>query len=214
MNKVYAYDVDVLRVLFPDYRFTAEPGYLSGKVIFVGRDLVQGDGEALVFTRSLSKEVLISIPDRLEAVKFAAQRKGVGHLQKSLEKYIQNLSKENFLRELNHFMASGKWLRVTDTDAKVYELFKALSESKVEFLKVYFQLRKTVSFQVLWSSVLTFFLRVVSYDTEAPSGMSDYYRAVVLRFKNQSNKIRSVLNLVGSNHFDEVTALQFLLEVK
>lgn len=213
MNRVYAYEADVLRVLFPDYRIVTVPGYLSGKVIFIGRDLVQGDEEAMVFSRVLNKDVSISIPDRMSAVAFAAQRKGAGHLQKSLEKYIEKLSREEFLVELNYFMATGKWVKVTDADTKVYELFKALSESKVEFLRVYFQLRKTTSFQVLWSSVLTFFLRVLSFDPES-TAVSEYYKGVIIRFKNQSQKIRSVLQLVGSNHFDEATALSFLLEVR
>lgn len=213
MRNLYVYDFDLLPALFPEYRITSAPGFLPRRTIFVGREPVQGEDDSFTAVRMLVKDVSVSIPDQVSAFNFAIAKKFAGAQPKSLERYVEKLKKEDFIKELQHFMALGKWRKLSDVETKVYELFATLTESKIEFLKTYFSLRDSYSFEELWKSILTFFVRVIRYDPTDPN-ISDYYKGVLSKFKNQSSKIKTVLGLVSGNHFDEVLMLEFLLEVR
>lgn len=213
MRHLYIYDFDLLPILFPEYRVTSMPGYLPKRTIFVGRELVQGEEDSFCAVRMLIKDVSLSIPDQVSAFNYAVAKKFAGTQPKSLERYVEKLRKEEFMKELRYFMALGKWRKLSDVEAKVYQLFATLTESKIEFLKTYFTLRSMYSFEELWKSILTFFVRVVHFDSTDPN-ISDYYKGVISKFKNQSSKISKVVQFVTGNHWDEMSMLEFVLEVR
>ena len=212
MKCLFLFDYDLLPVLFPDYRVFYTPVYLTNKSIYVGNEIVEGEPNSYRCMRILNKQVDLSIPDGVAAVHFAYARKNK-KLPVTLEKYISKLSKETLLKELYYFMARGKWEKITAIDVRVYELFSMLTESKRDFLHTYFSLRDVYSFNELWSSMLTFFNRVVAFDPDN-STVSKYYRNIILKFKNQSVKLIKIIQFIMSNHYDEMSLLNFVLKVR
>lgn len=212
MKNLYCFDVRLLPVVFPECQIISEALYVPRNAIYIGRDTVMGDESAMVFKRMLGKGVDISLPDRTAILNYVYAKKGAGAPTKSIEKYVIRMQDDAFSKELNRFMAVGKWVKSTEVDTKVYELFDALTQSKSHFLKVYFSLRETYSLGEVWSSVLTFFQRVVSFSNE--SDFSDFYKAVILKFKTQSDRIASVASMVMEDNFDELGVINFLLGIR
>lgn len=213
MKSVYIYDPTLLWAIFPEYTVITEPVYLPPYCIYTGKGEVAGDETSYMLKKMISPSIDVSLPDRFSVVKFVHIRKGSKPATAGLEKYVNRLNPEQFLRELLYFMAVGKWKRVADLDVKVYELFAALTQSKREFLRMYFTLRDEHSFPELWSSVLTFLLRVAKFNPD-DDNISSYYKGIIMKFKAQSDKLLSVIKLVYLQSVDELAILEFLLEVR
>lgn len=212
MKRLFLYDHDLIPALFPDYRIITSAVHLPDKSIYAGKEEVYGETNSYCCMKILNRTVDLSIPDPAAAAQFAHARKQK-NFPKSLEKYVRKLHKEDFLKELFYFMARGKWEKISSIDVRVYELFSALTESKQEFLQVYFDLRDKYSFNELWSSILTFFQRVVSFDPDSTM-VSKYYRNIILKFKNQAVNLSTVVQFIMSNHYDEMSLLNFVLRVR
>ena len=212
MRTLHLYDRALLPILFPDYILTKEPSELPEKTIFLGRQRVFGADSAFAFKPFLSEAVDVSLPDRAAVMTFVYNRKNV-RLTKSIKKYVDKLNDLDFYKELRYFMAASKWKKFSVLDVKVYELFKALTQSKAEFLNLYFKLRKDHVLNELWSSVLTFFQRVAQ-DTSEDKSLSDYYRTIIETFKRQSRGVKSVVKIIRYGRFDEVLVLNILLKLR
>lgn len=212
MINIYCYDVDVVLILFPELQPVVEGTYVGHKQIFIGRGHPVGEDDAYCLFRVLNAQVQLSLPDRWAVVEYAFKRKG-RKVTKSLQKHVERLEKDEFITEFRVFMAMGKWSKVTKIDAKIYNLFKDLTESREQFMTSYFLLREKYSYQEIWASILTFFSRVLHYDSTDAS-LSDFYKKVIERFKNQSGKIKAALTYFLSNEFTEMNVIVFLLSVR
>jgi len=213
MRAIYCFDTDLLPALYPELQVITEGDYVGHDQMFVGRGQPFGEEDAYIATRVLRPNTDVSLPDRWSVVEHAHFRKGKKAPAKGLEKYTARLDAEDFSAELLYFMASGKWHKLSNMEAKIYMLFDALTQSRDQFLQQYFKLRKVYSYQEIWSSVLTFFLRVLNYES-TDTNISDFYKKVIERFKNQSSKIKTARTFFLHNEFNETNVLTFFLSVR
>jgi len=209
---IYCYDPEIVAQVYPELTVVREGDYVGHGQLFIGRGQPFGEPDAYQVTRVLNQQTEISLPDRWKVVEKAHERKGK-RIPKSLQKYVERMDPEEFITELRYFMACTKWVKLSSMEAKIYMLFDALTQSRDSFMKQYFALRQTYSYQEIWASVVTFFLRVVNYDS-TDTNISDFYKKVIERFKNQSSKIRSALTFFNTNVYNEVTVVMFFLSVR
>lgn len=211
MINLYVYDPIYLQILFPECHIKESGSHIPPNTIYTGKNRVVGDSGAywVVHTPSMAE---VKITNREELVTFAYQRKGK-KCPISVMKRVLSISSEELIGELKLFFALGQWKRLTKTNVKIYHLFNYLCDSKSKFLNSYFTLRDELSFPVLFSSILTFFMRVINFDDKT-STLSVFYKDLILRFKSNSKNLKSVSNLMLSNHFDEVSVINFILNVR
>lgn len=209
---IYLYDPLFLGVLYPDLRVYKGGAYVGHGWVYDGKERIVGDPGAFWLVSSPNKAE-IKILSREDLVKHAYSRKGKKCPDRILKR-ILNLSREELIGELKLFMTLGRWKNLSCVNLRVYQLFDAMCESKSKFLCEYFRLRDELSFNVLWSSILTFFIRVIDVDEGNDPNVSAFYKSIILRFKDQSGKLKSVVDLLLRNHFDELMALDFILGIR
>ncbi len=214
MKNLYISDFEFLPIVFPDYRLVRECEYVKKGWIYIGRDSVPGDLEAICVVPFLNRTVDVSLPDNLAITKFAYSRKGKDKIPSQVEKRVMAIrEKYIFVDELKRFMAVGKWVSLTDVDVKVYRMFRSFLETRRDFLYQYFSLREVYSFEYVSDCILTFFRRVVDVKTDLQD-FSRYYRKIIDGFRHYREQILASLFFLSRNHFDETVFLAYLLELK
>jgi hypothetical protein len=214
MKNLYICDFEFLPVIFPDYKIVRECEYVKKNCVYVGRESIPGDLEAICVSPFLNRFVDISLPDNISIVRFVHTRKGKTQVPSQVEKHVLALHEKSiFMDELKRFMAVGKWASLADADARVYRMFGSLLETRRDFLSHYFTLREVYSFEHIWECILTFFRRVV--DTKADlRDFTQYYRRIIEGFRKHKDQLSGVLSFLSRNHFDEIVLLDYLLGLR
>ena len=217
MKRLLIYDRELLSILYPEYSLKSNLYELVPKSLYVGSEKVLPQHsqvqDCLFVIRTLSDDIDILLSDRWAVYLHACERKGKKPL-KSLQRYISRIDEDDFKRELRLFMATGKWVKATRPHVKTYELFDAFTQNQADFLKLYFSLREIYSFNEMFSSILTFFKKVVSHNTRNETDVTDYYDRVIEKMKVHTKEIKKTIHFLVRNHFDEVTFLDFLIGVR
>jgi hypothetical protein len=213
---MYLYEPLFLSVVCPDLRVQTGVGYVRAGWIYTGKERIVGDSSAFWLV-SNSAMAEIKITNREELIRYVYTRMNK-KCPASVVKHVLKITKEELIIGIKLCLILGRWVKTSNyKNFKIYELFNCLCESKIKFLTTYFNLRKHYSFNYLFSSILTFFQRVINYDANCVDKditMSNYYNNVIMKFKNQSTNLKSITNLILGNHFDEITVLNFIMDIR
>jgi len=180
-------------------------------------DLEEAHEDKFVFVTSSS---FVAAQYRLEETKdivdIVANVRGI-RPNKSVASKAERLDRLSFFDFLKRSIALGAW----DHDyferyESVYNLFKALMESKQDFIYFYYELLQTMAPEQIFSSLLTFIDRCVNYEDQRDS-LSKQYRLLVKRGKTQGKDFQEKLLMLASLPTSiprEMRFLKYYLEIR
>lgn len=142
-------------------------------------------------------------------INWISENRGIRYSKKIVDK-VAKMPEEDFFTFIKMSMAMGRWYdEMFESSAKMYQLFDLLVESKFKFLEKYYELRKINPPETIFASFLTFLMRTIMYE-EQKETMSDYYRVVVRKAKNQMVSIKRGLRGVVERANSLPAELNFL----
>lgn len=195
--------------LFPDAKPISSFGYLISdqKVIYFTKrnentnkvhekmSLLYKD--FVVVTQNASHAVDMMVDTREDYINTVVSMRGL-RPSNDLTKKTSMLSDRDFMTFIKLSLHLRRWCKeMFGVHEKVYNLYAALIKSKKEFLRLYVDLRKTFSAEEIYSSVLTFLLRISSYE-EQKDMLSEYYRKVISNARNQNVRAKQAVAQVAA----------------
>lgn len=140
--------------------------------------------EFLILYSNPSSRCDLVFDDNEKMLELVAERRHI-RKTKDIVKRTKKLDTIEFREFVKKSLSLKRWYKeMFESKDKVYMLFQAMVESKMEFLKLYFRLCRHSSPEEILSSVLTFFERIEHYE-EHKNILGDFYRRLVRRGKTQ-----------------------------
>jgi hypothetical protein len=204
--KIYLSIKELSHFLFPDARRIKSYGY-TNSTDTVLYEIKQGENISVIeneirvchenyilLTSFPSHAVEVSLEERKNYIDYISANRGI-RSAKDIEIKVEKMGDDDFILFIKMSLVLRRWYREIFVKAtKIYSLYEALFKSKKDFIRLYLELNQTLTYQEIFSSVLTFLLRIKNRE-EQKAGLSEYYKNLTKLASNQ--KINVPLKLIN-----------------
>lgn len=221
--KVYFYDRYLLHILFPAFIRMPETFLSPETKVYIMHE--HGDPlkreQELQFQYRNFLLVLpsagladIAIKNLDEAYMFISNKYRIKPNSVILRK-LKKLSEEEQREFFKTSVALGKWYKEIFTrKEKVYRMFEAISKGQISALSTWFKLTENYAPAMLFSSMLTFFLRMDKI-LEERDMLSDWMLRVLSKAKRQKFNLKQAFMSLSVRGLDfRIKVLGFLLSLR
>jgi hypothetical protein len=207
MLKIYVEDIIYLHILFPEYQKyegKLEDSLLDNRKVYI----IEGDENVVLtaeYLQTLKSDILyvITLPSYTDysfessddVVEYLIQVRSFKDTRYVKSKF-KHLLEEEKIEFLKLSLALGKWyMPYLKHKTKVYEMFEAFHLSSIPLLKQWYKLVPEYTVPRLYSSLLTFLVKLISY-TEIESSLPKWYRNILRMSHIQNFDIEGALDLM------------------
>lgn len=207
MIKVYAKDILYLRLLFPAYREfhgRVNVELLHGQKVF----LLEGDEDVVETSEYLATlpldilyvinhpsyaDVLLSSPE--DVVQYLIESRGFKDTR-TVHSKMTRLTEDEKMEFVKLSISNRKWFYpYLRQQTKVYEIFEAFHLSSLPLVIRWYKLVPEYTIPRLYSSLLTFIIKLSSY-TEIESSLPKWYRNILRMSHIQNLDINHALDIM------------------
>lgn len=216
IGKIVKIDEDFLKILYPNYEVKSFVSFLDkgSNVIYNGKYFNNLKDYLSARTRNFISvsgppELDLSSRDKLAEYVFDLKGRVYGE---TYQQFLEALDDTDFFYSLKMLVVTGKIPYVISEKTSMFNLYKSLTLSTNEMIKIYYELLNNYPFRVLESSFLTFLNRVANLDTDS---VSPRYSLLIKQTHNKiaNNMKSSVLTYVQSEQ-NEMDFLNLLINLR
>lgn len=204
--KIYLSNRDFIYVLFPSIRSIKTDTYQDpdAKVYCVLQkpniqkelELENRYRDIVMVYNSPVHGLDVCLESYTDYLEYVSSRYGM-RMSRSLISATSILNEDEFFTFLKKSIFARKWNKdMIGSYEKMYNLFRVVSSSKKEFLKLYSQLCLRYSQDEIFSSMLTFITRVQNYEQQKEV-LSEFYRNIIKTVRMQTSSVEMSLKLLS-----------------
>jgi hypothetical protein len=202
--KIYLSNLNLIYFLFPEAKKIKEFGHIASDELVL-YELQKGESifeiekrikvlftNYILATSTLSHAVDVTLSNRFDCIAYIAIKKNIRRV-KEVDTKIEKLSEYDFDKFLKMSLILGRWYKeIFVHKEKVYKLYEAIFQSTKDFIRIYTELNRRMSEEEIFSSILTFLLRLKNRDNQK-NNLSDYYKNLTKVGLNQNMRISDKL---------------------
>jgi hypothetical protein len=215
--KIYLSNLNLIYFLFPEAKIIKEFGCVvydelvlyelqKGESIFdIEKQVKTLFTSYILVTHVLSHAVDITLNNRIDYIAYIATKKNIKRV-KDVDTKIEKLSGYDFEKFLKMSLILGRWYKeIFVYKEKIYKLYEAIFQSTKDLIKIYVELNRRMSEEEIFSSILTFLLRLKNRDNQK-NNFSDYYKNLTKVGSNQNMRIND--KLIGLVNLSKLIPLE------
>ncbi len=192
---------DLLLNFYPDYQLKEVLFFdNSSRVIYCGKsrkNLLDYLGNNTLSFINTVGPYDYDLDDRDNLIEFVFDKHNKKPKESTVD-LLRNMIDDDFYYNIKLLWFTGRLVDIEDAEYTIYDLYKNLTKSKHDLLRVYFGLLKFTNPKVIEASLLTFFEKSFNQDIEVSPG----YRKLLNSFKDRrGSKLKALLNRYRSKRF-------------